>query len=769
MQRYLCFFLIWTFGGFVGLHAQPAHLTVYISDAETGERLPAATIIVGAEGKVADVSGQASWELDPGEYAVVCSYIGYQTLRDTFFCMAGERTEKYYALLPTQLLLEAATVTSSRSTRSLAEATVSLDIIKPDFIKRNNAVSLDAVLDRIPGVQILDGQPNIRGGSGYSYGAGSRVMLLLNDVPILQADAGFPNWRDLPIENAGQIEVLKGAASTLYGSAALNGIINMKTDYARSEPETEALLFTTVQDRPADREKAWWDKGKSPVSYGGHFIHRRKWQKWDLSAGAYHINRESHYRNAGNIFSRAYAHTRYRINDRLVASLGTILNTGESQSYFYWRSAGALEGAPPAYSSGSFTRLYIDPRLNYFDKTGAQHRFLGRVMAVNNENNNDQGNTSRWYYGEYQYQKEFDDNRWSLSAGLVGITSWTDSPLFSDTRINQSNLAAYVQAEAKPIEGLSLSGGARYEYNRIATPDSIAGEFIDQSKLKEGKPIFRLGANYKTGKATYWRASWGEGYRFPTIAEKFISTNAGVLLVTPNPSLESETGWTAEVGVKQGVLFGGLQGFFDMSLFWSQYNNMMEFTLVFDGQNFSFQSQNVGETRIRGGEISFTGQGNIGPFSGQMLVGYTYLDPQFLDFDLSGRNIPINERANATEGQINAANTSVDYNILKYRSVHQFKSDISLGWEGVTIGWAIRQASHVEAVDRIFEDALPGVKQYRELNNQGYWVHDFRVGYKFYAHQLTFLAQNANNEDYAVRPGILEAPRSYTLQYLIRI
>ena len=70
-------------------------------------------------------------------------------------------------------------------------------------------------LNKTSGVTVVDGQPNIRGGSGWSYGAGSRVLLLLDDLPILQTDAGFPAWSTLPTENIGQIEIIKGAASAI--------------------------------------------------------------------------------------------------------------------------------------------------------------------------------------------------------------------------------------------------------------------------------------------------------------------------------------------------------------------------------------------------------------------------------------------------------------------------------------------------------------------------------------------------------------------------
>src|SRR5690606_17954573 len=132
-------------------------------------------------------------------------------------------------------LLDMVTVTGSKFERNLSESTISLDILQPDIVRSTNVSKSSDVLNKVPGVQILDGQANIRGGSGYSYGAGSRVMLLVNEIPFLQVDAGFPNWSDIPIEALGQVEIVKGAASSLYGSAALNGIVNFRTAYTTSE------------------------------------------------------------------------------------------------------------------------------------------------------------------------------------------------------------------------------------------------------------------------------------------------------------------------------------------------------------------------------------------------------------------------------------------------------------------------------------------------------------------------------------------------------
>lgn len=69
-------------------------------------------------------------------------------------------------------------------------------------------------------------------------------MVLLDDMPALQVDAGYANWGDMPVEAIAQVEVVKGASSALYGSSALNGIINFRRLQAGVKPETNAFCFT---------------------------------------------------------------------------------------------------------------------------------------------------------------------------------------------------------------------------------------------------------------------------------------------------------------------------------------------------------------------------------------------------------------------------------------------------------------------------------------------------------------------------------------------
>jgi len=79
--------------------------------------------------------------------------------------------------------------------------------------------------------------------------------------------------------------------------------------------------------------------------------------------------------------------------------------------------------------------------------------------------------------------------------------------------------------------------------------------------------VIRAGVNYQAAKFTFIRASYGQGYRFPSIAERFVKTSMGGMNIFPNPELKPETSWSSEIGVKQGFKLWTWNGLIDVAGF----------------------------------------------------------------------------------------------------------------------------------------------------------------------------------------------------------
>jgi iron complex outermembrane receptor protein len=118
----------------------------------------------------------------------------------------------------------------------------------------------------------------------------------------------------------------------------------------------------------------------------------------------------------------------------------------------------------------------------------------------------------------------------------------------------------------------------------------------------------------------------------------------------------------------------------------------------------------------------------------------------------------------------NSDSLTATQSILKYRITNVFKADIEFDLWKFTLGYSAEYNSYINRIDAEFETFLPGFADYRELNDKGIWRMDARLAFRISkASQVTFIAKNFMNEFYSVRPGIMEAPRNFTIQYTLKI
>lgn len=725
-------------------YAQSYNYQVKLIDANSEEPLINAHIHHADGQFITDFDGMASWQSDSISMHITCSYIGYATKR----AKVQANDMQLVSLKTASEILETMTVTASKHQQRLSESTVSIEVLDTDYISSTSASSAEDVLDKVPGVQMIDGQANIRGGSGFSYGAGSRVMLLLDDMSAMQADAGFPNWNDLPIEATERVEVVKGASSALYGSAALNGIINLRRIQPGTKPRTEISIAHTRYSEPEEAFKKWWNDDNAPKATQVSAMHAQKLGNIDLMLHGLYYDLKSFNQDTYEDRYRLGTSIGYRYKENWVFKISSVLNKTDNSSFFLWANptTGIYTPFSNSTSTGKSTRFNIDPSIKYYADNGDEHILRARFNSVDNDNNNNQGNTSTSINTEYQYQRDL-TSALKLITGAAYTRANSDSDLFGDTTFTADNTALFAQLNYKATDKLGLVAGMRYERNVHHSPEEFGGISIPDGKVSDSRPVFRLGANYQLAEYSHIRASWGQGYRFPTITERFIVTSFSGFSIFPNPLLNPEKGWSAELGYKQGVKLFGLEGFVDISFFHQEYTDMTEFVAANLG-GLGFQSQNIGNTVIDGLDVSLMGRIHIGPVPLSIYGGYTYIDPRYQEFS-----------------EVLQASSSSKENVLKYRSKHNAKVDISAEYKGASLGFAYNRTSHMLAIDSALEILIPPqLTAYREINNSGYNTFNIRAGYSWRNLKLSALVNNWFNEEYTLRPGKLEAPRHYTLR-----
>jgi iron complex outermembrane receptor protein len=492
--------------------------------------------------------------------------------------------------------------------------------------------------------------------------------------------------------------------------------------------------------------------------------------------------------NAANR-ARLNLNLRYRLTDRLYIGLAGIYSFSNSLSTLIWdNSSTGLYGAYEGGATRTIQQLYtVDPSVQYTGKKGAVHTLKSRFQSLDNNNDNNQGNFSDVFYSEYQVQKNWELHKiknLTTTAGIVNTKTDARGELFvggnEDGHNRARNTAAYFQVDKKIGERINLSAGVRYE------------QFVLNTE-KNGKPVFRAGANYKLGQATYLRASYGQGYRFPSIAEKFIVTGLGAIRVFANPDLQPETSYNAEIGIKQGFKIGEFKGFIDIAAFQQEYRNFIEFTFgqwsavpLSDLSQISnaigFKSLNTGGAKVQGAEISIMGTGNIRKTRFDVLAGYTYTKPVSTTPDYVYAQT-IQTPGTLVIPQFSQASylttsENINNNILKYRMQHLIRIDIGATRGAFNSGISFRSNSHMQNIDKAFsqlEQELPsefnpGINFWRANHTKGDFVFDARIGYTFSEkHKIAFIMNNVLNREYAIRPLAIEEPRVTIVQYILSL
>ena len=235
-------------------YAQTYILKGTIYDAEEKNlTLPLAHVLPDCDnnkGTASDYQGKYYLELHSVECNVQFHFVGYQTQTKTISFKDSKVITLDVYLKPDNTLLEEVAVVEKRYDIKKDESTSSVAYVPQRKIEDNNITTLNNAFDQVGGLIVVDNEPQMRGGSGFSSGMGSRVMIMMDEMPVLRVDAGRPAWNLIPMENIEQIEVLKGAASVLYGSSAITGAINVRTAYPKGKPQTKAIVYNGFYSRP---------------------------------------------------------------------------------------------------------------------------------------------------------------------------------------------------------------------------------------------------------------------------------------------------------------------------------------------------------------------------------------------------------------------------------------------------------------------------------------------------------------------------------------
>lgn len=545
-------------------------------------------------------------------------------------------------------IAEEATITASRTERLLSETAASVRVVSSDDLRATAAVSVDDALRQVPGFTLFrragsrTANPTAQGVSLRGTGASgaSRALVLVDGIPLNDPFGGWVYWGRVPRESIGRIEVLRGAASSLYGSAAIGGVVQILT--RRTEDSTLSLEASYGSEQTpqasifaSGRAGGWGATIAAEEFHTDGFITVAKDERGaiDTPARSQHRTVDSTLERRLGEHARIFARGAYYMEDR---ANGTPLQT--NGTIIRQLSAGLDWNTT---RTGSFVARFYGGTQNYYQNFSAvaadrNSENLTRTQIVPSQSF---GASAQWTHNI--------GSRNTLVAGLDArdVRGRSDEQIFVANRLNsfvsaggrQRALGIFVEDIAQITARLNLTFAARFDSERnyrgeqtnrsLAQPNvpAIITSFADRSETAFSP---RLTAVYKLTNNISLSSVVSRAFRQPTLNELYRSFRVGDALTLANEHLRAERATGAEAGASFSLFNRRLAA--RTSLFWTKIDNpIANVTLSVTPNLITRQRQNLGVTRSRGleAEADFSFHRNW-TISG----GYLFADARVLKF-----------------------------------------------------------------------------------------------------------------------------------------
>jgi len=597
--------------------AHTGRISGRVIDVKSREPIPGANVMIQGTvlGANSDAEGRFSINsLAPGNYELRVSAVGYLVFNRRGIALTADQTVTLDVTLePTLIESGEVVVSASKRRQSLEDSPTSVGVMTTRELAQKNQVYLDRVLEHASGVNFIGSQINIRGSSGYNYGAGSRVLMLIDGVPVMPGDSGDIKWSMVPASQVDHVEIVKGAGSALYGSSALGGVVNVITKEATAKPVTHVRFSAGFYDKPLYAEWRWTDRLL-------HFDdldvdHSRRIGKSNVMVALGRHQSTGYAQNGWYQRLNGLFKWQRQLTPKANLTLSSNFETNDNGTGLMWRSQSeALSVAPEAIGDkvksdkfgfnlfhrwAASSRFALNTRLSYF-------RNFWKNYFHDNLNASQANRIGLEIQGDYQFS-----NINALTFGTEESWDIVESGLVGDH--TQYVISGYIQNERRLLAGLALTLGARYDLQRVDTGFQDENLSPKVGLVWHARPWLSL------------RGSSGSGFRAASMSERFSNSVYSGLQLIPNPDLKSETAWSHEAGATL-ILLPMLS--LDISTFRSDYWDLIEPEPTVTQE---IQFTNVTRARISGIETGLRLQPGIPGLSLQS--AYTWMDPRDLELD----------------------------------------------------------------------------------------------------------------------------------------
>ncbi|MFZ1288636.1 MAG: TonB-dependent receptor [Melioribacteraceae bacterium] len=575
-----------------------------------------------------DENGDYKFEINSsGNYKIIFSHIGYNSETKNIIVKANENYQLDISLEPNIIGLGEAIVQSSRYDKRLKESVIPIEFLNSDKIDKSNFLTISDLVSNNAGIAVIKDAPwgttiNIRGLSKQN------IIYLLDGYRIetstnLSAGLSLLNLND--IEN---IEIVKGGISSLYGSGATGGIINIKS----KEPNFDSNFFIQPKFTSSYNSVNNNISNNLSLSTGNQnwsFIISGLYRTADNLKTPKGVLENSSFQDEsinGKFRIIPYENTEVNISYNKFSAYDVGLPGGDpfpetakakyiyakrelfnGEIYFYNLSKYLTKTQLKYYHQIIKRNVETRPNANVISNPFAEHTMDGFIIQSDWILNN----SNILITGIDYWQREYEGIRKTTNKKTNVIT--VDKPV-PDSKFR--NLGIFATDEFELIQNkISLTFGGRYDLINITNEETKNPIYVNNNGVintsvrnadasylanDENNKSFsgNLGFLYKINSLLDFTFNAAYTFRSPSLEERYQYIDLGEIKYFGNPNLEPEKGISLDAGFR--VWNKNMN--FRINTFLNTLSN-----LVIDKEIYPdslYRKQNVGEARLYGFDLS---------------------------------------------------------------------------------------------------------------------------------------------------------------------
>jgi iron complex outermembrane receptor protein len=413
-------------------------------------------------------------------------------------------------------------VTATRFPVKEKESSRFVTVVDSEELKETGATNVMEALGRIGGLGYKSLAPigiNKQGMNSAVYvrGIEDGELILINGSPVQQASGKGYDLSCIPVEQIERIEVLKGAASTLYGADAMAGVINIVTKKPVSEKRGTASVEFGNED--------WMNHGIS-LSLPG------------ITAG-FRYQHLGELDDVGRQFTKKYTNALGETDKYMVNVNASPFENIYIDYQYSWYETAFID----LFDSGKVERTDQESSFHFLNLRYEGERFRGKLFGVH-----DKRITEDYVNGVFDEEKERlnynygaeSDYRFTVVEGFELITGADYVHRFADYKNNYGE---------KKRDDYGIFAEFKKEFKQdVLLTLGVREQFIDNEEGSTDYDSFlpSAGVTWKVNENLNLFANTGKAFKAPTFTQLYYEGR----VVVGNPDLQPESGWTYEAGFK---------------------------------------------------------------------------------------------------------------------------------------------------------------------------------------------------------------------------